>query len=71
MKILLFILIMLTAVDCSPGETVYVCDGPNSQKYHYKENCRGLSSCQYHIKKTTLENAKKENKTLCKWEQSN
>ncbi len=39
------------------------------KKYHLKENCRGLSNCNYRIIKTTLTKARQENKTLCKWEE--
>ena len=49
-------------------KAVYICGSGKTDKYHLKENCRGLSNCQYKIVKTTLTKAKKENKTLCKWE---
>ena len=47
---------------------VYVCDSGDAKRYHLKEHCRGLSNCSYRTLKITLENAKKEGKTLCKWE---
>ena len=36
-------------------KTVYICGSGKADKYHLKENCRGLSNCQYKIVKTTLE----------------
>lgn len=50
-------------------KTVYICGSGKVDKYHLKENCRGLSNCQYKIVKTTLEKAKKDKKILCKWEE--
>lgn len=49
-------------------KAAYICGSGKTDKYHLKENCRGLSNCQYKIVKTTLTKAKKESKTLCKWE---
>lgn len=71
MKQLLFIILLLGETECASPNTVYTCNSPNARKYHLKENCRGLSGCQYHIIKTTLEKAQKENKTLCNWEKDN
>lgn len=51
--------------DTSP---VFVCNSSNAKKYHYKSNCRGLSNCHYKILKTSLQEAKKDGKTLCEWE---
>jgi len=70
MKALLFIILLLAGMECTTETTVYTCNSPNAIRYHFREDCRGLSGCQYQIKKTTLENAKKENKTLCKWERT-
>jgi len=69
MKTLLSILLIFSGVECTDETTVYICDSVNANKYHLKENCRGLSGCQHQVIKTTLEKAKKENKTLCGWEQ--
>lgn len=49
-------------------KTVYTCNSDKAPRYHYKSNCRGLSNCNYKTVKTTLAKAKKEGKTLCKWE---
>lgn len=69
MKLILFVILLFSEVECTSSTTVYLCSSPNAKKYHLKENCRGLSGCQYQIVKATLANAQKENKTLCGWEQ--
>jgi hypothetical protein len=51
--------------------TVYICNSPGAKKYHLNKNCKGLSTCQHRIVKTTLEQAKKSGKTLCGWEKQN
>lgn len=50
------------------GDTyVYVCTGPQAEKYHSKPNCRGLNRCSGDIKRITLSEAKKGPwKTPCK-----
>lgn len=67
MKPLLATLIIINIFNTT-AINVYVCGSGKSEKYHLKENCRGLSNCQYKIVKTTLEKVKKDKKTLCKWE---
>lgn len=67
MKSLLIILLLFGNTRCGTT-TVYICDSSNAVRYHYNEHCRGLSNCRYHILKTTLENAKAKNLTLCGWE---
>lgn len=52
----------------TPDATVYICNGPESKKYHFKEDCRGLKSCSTKIEKTTLKEAKEKGRTLCGWE---
>lgn len=48
---------------------VYICDSKGATKYHYRKNCRGLSSCKHDIVKVTLDQAvKKGKKSLCGWE---
>jgi len=50
------------------NENVYICNSTTAKKYHYKENCRGLSSCKKEIKEISLETAKELGRTLCGWE---
>lgn len=68
MKTLLILIFFLTNTTCKESTTVYICNNGKTNKYHLKENCRGLSNCSYKIKKTTLDKAKNEGKTLCGWE---
>ena len=67
MKFLFSAFLLFNSVRCTTT-TVYICDSPNAIRYHYKVNCRGLSNCSRRIIKTTLEEARKSNKTLCHWE---
>jgi hypothetical protein len=64
---LLFLFVLLTSF--SPLETnVFIC-GPNgTKKYHYTENCRGLSACRHEVVKTSLKQAQGYGLTLCGWE---
>ncbi|WP_432221809.1 hypothetical protein ACRASX_14935 [Flavobacterium sp. TMP13] len=68
MKIaLIFLLVSLTAF--STVETkVYICGNKGTKKYHYNQNCRGLSACTHGIKKSDLTEAKGYGLTLCGWE---
>jgi 5-bromo-4-chloroindolyl phosphate hydrolysis protein len=68
MKSLSFLLILIN-FSYQSTTNVYICNSGKTDKYHLKQNCRGLSNCQYKIVKTTLEKAKKDKKTLCKWEE--
>jgi len=67
MKPVLLLLLLLTNPGCA-DQTVYVCDSRNALRYHLKDNCRGLRNCTYRVLKITLDEAKREGKTLCKWE---
>jgi 5-bromo-4-chloroindolyl phosphate hydrolysis protein len=68
MKTFLCLLLVFSDAKCKSADTVYVCDSRNAKKYHYSSACRGLSNCSYRIVKITLEEAKKQGKTLCGWE---
>jgi hypothetical protein len=46
----------------------YICKGKYSKKYHYKEDCRGLSNCSTSIYKTTVADAKESGRGLCGFE---
>ena len=39
-----------------------------AKKYHFNENCRGLSSCSHGVVKKTLKQAQGLRLTLCGWE---
>ena len=47
---------------------VYICKGPDSKRYHYTKECRGLKNCSTKIYEVTLSEAKKLERTLCRWE---
>jgi hypothetical protein len=48
---------------------VYICKGPASKRYHYKQNCRGLGNCSTAIYMVTLTEAKVQyRRTLCGYE---
>lgn len=52
----------LTATD------VYICKGESSKKYHFKNNCRGLSNCSTNIYTVSITGARNIGRTLCGWE---
>ena len=45
---------------------VYICTGPQSKRYHKTSSCSGLRNCSGQVKKVTLVEAKKMNRTPCK-----
>lgn len=47
---------------------VYICGPTGAKKYHYKENCRGLTACRHEITKVTIKQAQAYGLTLCGWE---
>lgn len=68
MKTVLLLLLLLWSTGCGDKEMVYVCDSGNAVRYHLKEHCRGLSNCTYRILKLSLDEARQQGKSLCKWE---
>ena len=68
MKTVLLFFIVLANTACSDTSTVYVCNSKFAKRYHLNPNCRGLSNCSRRIVKTTLENARRNGKTLCGYE---
>ncbi|MCR8560388.1 hypothetical protein KXD93_22230 [Mucilaginibacter sp. BJC16-A38] len=69
MKILLTVIFLLFEGHFINPKMVYYCGNKKTGKYHYRANCRGLSNCTYRIVKTTEDEAKKNGKTLCRFEQ--
>ncbi|RUT71343.1 hypothetical protein D0817_05560 [Flavobacterium cupreum] len=63
----LLLLILLTSFH--PVETkVYICGPVGAKKYHYKENCRGLTACRHELTKVSVSQAQGYGLTLCGWE---
>ncbi|UIR54849.1 hypothetical protein LZQ00_11225 [Sphingobacterium sp. SRCM116780] len=78
MKIISIVFIFLLHYDCTGLQmnvykkvnknTVYICGSGKGKRYHLTESCRGLRNCSAQTLKVTLEEARKEGKTLCGWE---
>lgn len=64
---LLLLFIFLTSLK-PPETSVYICGSTGAKKYHFKETCRGLSSCNHGTVKTSIKQAKGLGLTLCGWE---
>ncbi|SHH42365.1 hypothetical protein [Flavobacterium defluvii] len=66
---LLLRLLFIFSTSFRPPETyVFICGSAGAKKYHYKETCRGLSSCSHEVLKTTQKKAQGLGLTLCGWE---
>jgi hypothetical protein len=68
MKTLFLFLLVGLKPAATDTSKVYVCDSQYAKKYHLTSTCRGLSNCNYRIKKVSVKDAKTTGKTLCKWE---
>ena len=70
MKFLVFLFSFLISVPVTgtPDTYIYLCNSPGGKKYHYNRYCRGLNACKSGIIKVTIEEAKRNGKTLCGWE---
>ncbi len=68
MKYTLLLLLVFATSFRPPESSVFICGTTGANKYHYKENCRGLSSCSHGIVKKTLKQAQGLGLTLCGWE---
>ncbi|WP_298547156.1 hypothetical protein [uncultured Aquimarina sp.] len=62
------LLCAFTLVSYQNDPKVYICKGKQSKRYHYTEDCRGLSRCSTKIYKVTLSEAKELGRDLCGWE---
>ncbi|GIQ57095.1 hypothetical protein ACHRVW_11375 [Flavobacterium collinsii] len=47
---------------------VFICGPTGAKKYHYNENCRGLSSCRNEVTKVSVKHAQGLGLSLCGWE---
>ncbi len=67
-KLLVAILFIQITAFIPSGQTVYICKGPESKRYHFSANCRGLSNCSTRIYEVPLEEAEGLGRTICGWE---
>ena len=72
MKYLITLFLIVSSVsllgtkDLTVGyDTVYICTGGYSTKYHLKPNCRGLSNCKGDIVRISRADARQKRRTLC------
>ncbi|GAA3749660.1 MULTISPECIES: hypothetical protein [Flavobacterium] len=68
MKYTLLLLFVFCTSFSSIETNVFICGPSGAKKYHYNENCRGLSSCSHGVVKTSLKQAQGLGLTLCGWE---
>lgn len=47
------------------GETVYICTGGYSKRYHSTRSCKGLRNCGGTIKAISIEEAERMGRTPC------
>lgn len=66
MKTLLVTLLFFANVATPPPSYVYICTGPGAHRYHKTDDCRGLGSCSGEIKKVTVSEAIKMDRTPCR-----
>lgn len=52
----------------APETSVYLCNSSGGKRYHFSENCQGLSNCKHEIIKVSLQETKKRGKTICGYE---
>lgn len=69
MKTISILLFLFIYPNLKETTDVYICNNGNAKRYHNKSDCKGLKTCGYKIVKITLEKAKKDGMTLCKWEE--
>lgn len=62
--------IVLTSCDNSKKDSdnnkVYVCDGPDSKRYHKNKDCWGLDNCSGSIHELSISDAEDDAYTKCK-----
>ena len=68
MKTLCLCLFFSIVATCKEPVTVYLCNNGGGKKYHLSSNCRGLSNCSHKLISISLNKARDQGKTLCKWE---
>ena len=48
-----------------PTDTVWICTGSNSKRYHASDSCAGVSSCTKEVRPVTRADAEKRKRTFC------
>lgn len=67
MKNNLFVIALLTMGFTGPAQKkVFICTDIKSQIYHYEELCKELEKCKYEVKEVKENEAKDQEKRLCK-----
>ena len=51
--------------DIAPGDTVFVCTGSASKRFHAAENCTGLTSCTKDVLSLTRAEAELQRRSHC------
>ena len=59
---------VLVAFQKVEDKKVYICSSVASTKYHFKKDCKGLSSCKATIKESTEKKVRRYGRLLGKWE---
>ncbi|NVN18023.1 hypothetical protein GUA46_06705 [Muricauda sp. HICW] len=49
-------------------QSVYICNGRYSKRYHLTPYCRGLSNCKASVSSVSVDEARNMGRTLCGWE---
>lgn len=49
-------------------QSVYICNGRYSKRYHLTPYCRGLSNCRASVSSVSVDEARNVGRTLCGWE---
>jgi len=56
---------ILSFFACKAGDTVYLCNGPQSKVYHKTTHCQGLRRCSTDIEATDISKAKAKHRREC------
>ncbi|WP_316633532.1 hypothetical protein [uncultured Flavobacterium sp.] len=68
MKYILMLSFAFLTTLCPVETKVYICGPTGAKKYHYTDNCRGLTACRHEITKVSISQAQGYGLTLCGWE---
>ncbi|WP_422350019.1 hypothetical protein [Flagellimonas sp.] len=60
--------ILVTPKPTLKTQSVYICNGRYSKRYHLTPYCRGLSNCKASVSSVSVDEARNMGRTLCGWE---